>query len=49
MPPLEDFDIDDALKVITEQLIRQDLMIHVVDRIMEDSTTDPSSSRSKKE
>lgn len=34
---MSDFDIDDALKVITEQLIRQDLMIRAVDRILEES------------
>lgn len=37
MTPLEDFDIDDAVKVITEMLMRQNLMIYVVDHAMEES------------
>ncbi len=37
MAPLEDFDIDDAVKVITGMLIRQNRMIRVVDRVLEES------------
>ena len=40
MAPLVDFDIDDAVKVITEMLIRQDRMIRVVDRVLEENTND---------
>lgn len=39
MSPLVDFDIDDAVKIITEMLIRQDQMIRVVDRVLEDTKT----------